>query len=171
MIDQATDARARMIAALLDIADEQLDDMVLMAMDVLDGPQNTTGREHAFAAALVTLAVKLDRYDHTPHGRRAQFKREERERKLDAGCSVRGAEAIMARVDLRTALAELMARETAAAERKLAEDEERMAAAARGEPFYATGADPAHVVGLAPYVPGGDTGGDGDAKRTDPNAG
>lgn len=49
-------------------------------------------------------------------------------------------------------MARIMAEGLAAAERLQAEDDERMAAAARGEPFWRSG-EPAEVVGLAPYLP------------------
>lgn len=49
---------------------------------------------------------------------------------------------------------ELMAKEYAAAERKLDEDDERRLAALRGEPFWRSDAPSGTITGLADWLPG-----------------
>lgn len=69
--------------------------------------------------------------------------------------------------DNRTALAKLIESETAAAHAHADKLDEQLATGL----YPSRGADPATIVGLDGLTPDGDTAGDGDSERTDPNAG
>lgn len=71
----------------------------------------------------------------------------------------------------RSRFAELLESETEAALAKAHADDVKLAAAARGEPFYTGSADPGSIVGLDGATPDSDAAEDGDTKRSDPNAG